>query len=190
MKRRVLSRTGLRCGLLLLALLALAGTIWWDNAVNRGIEADGPAPALAQVARGGVNVYNLQYEVTHDAQGRLMPDNKVAQTMRMIREGGFHWVRTQFPWEDIEICGKGNFQDCHHANQSTWLKYDYIVQQATANGLALIVRLDRPPDWARRGWITTPEVQAQLKLHQPVTGPPDRLADFGDYVAAVAQHYP
>ncbi len=186
----MLSRTGLRCGLLLLALLALAGSIWWDNAVNRGVGADGPAPALAQVPRGGVNVYNLQYEVTHDVQGRLIPNNKVAQTMRMIRDAGFHWVRMQFPWEDIEICGKGSFQDCHHANQSTWLKYDYIVQQATANGLELIVRLDRPPDWARRGWIATPEVQAQLKLHQPVTGPPDRLADFGDYVAAVAQHYP
>ncbi len=190
MKRQILSQLGLRCGLLLVALLALAGSVWWDNAVNRGMGADGPTPALALVPRGGVNVYNLQYEVTHDAQGRLMPDNKVARTMRMIREGGFHWVRVQFPWEDIEICGKGNFQDCHHANQSTWLKYNYIVEQATANGLELIVRLDRPPDWARRGWIATPEVQAQLKLHRPVTGPPDRLEDFGDYVAAVAQHYP
>lgn len=182
--------------LLLLTLLLLAGSVWWDNAVNRGVSSvtEHPRPRWANVARGGVNAHLLHAEVTHDRDGKLLPDNKVKRTFAMIRNAGFHWVRVQFPWEDIEVCGKGQFTDyCRNTNLSTWLKYDYIVQEAEAHGLELIVRLDRPPEWARRAAIATPEVQAQIKAGvagAAITGPPDRLEDFGDYVAAVAQRYP
>ncbi len=179
-------------GLLLgLALLVLAGSVWWDNAVSRGVAPAGAAPpAWAAVPQGGVNVYNLHAEVTHDERGQIIPGNNVARTFAMIGASGFHWVRMQFPWEDLEIDRKGNFTDTRHRGASTWIKYDYIVAEARRNGLELIVRLDRPPAWARAGWIATPEVQAQLALGHDVTGPPDRLTDFGDYVAAVAGRYP
>ncbi|GAC1383840.1 MAG: O-antigen ligase family protein [Herpetosiphon sp.] len=162
-----------------------------DNARNRGVALPNtPRLPLAQVPRAGVNVYNLHLEVTHDDRGNLVNGNKVEQTFQMIAEARFHWVRLQFPWEDIEVCGKGNFLDCRHGNISTWDKYDYIVQQAASYGLELIVRLDRPPAWARARYLQTPEVVAQVDNGNPVTGPPDRLEDFGDYVAAVALRYP
>ena len=42
------------------ALALFAAAVWWDNAANRGVS---PPPAqpipYADVARGGVNTYNL-----------------------------------------------------------------------------------------------------------------------------------
>ena len=169
----------------------LAGSVWWDNAVNRGVSGESrTAIAWADVPLGGVNVVGIEQEVVTPEQRRT-GDNKVAQTFRMIRDGGFHFVRVQFPWEDIEVCGRGDFRDCRPAGrgQSTWTKYDYIVEQAAANGLALIVRLDRPPEWARRAALASPEVRTALEVHGNVTGPPDRYEDYASFVAAVAKRY-
>ena len=29
----------------------------------------------------------------------------------MAAAAGYHWLRQEFPWEDIEIHGKGDFED-------------------------------------------------------------------------------
>lgn len=175
------------------ALLLFASSIWWDNAANRGID---PQPATtfahADMPRGGVNTYNLHAEVVFNPDGSVIPDNKVKRTFEMIAAANLHWVRVQFPWEDIEVCGKNDFVDhCRAASSggSTWLKYDYIVEQAERNGLELIVRLDTPPAWARQNYMNTPQVQAALAQGMLVTGPPDDVADYGDFVAAVAERY-
>lgn len=68
--------------------------------------------------------------------------------IRMAAEAGFHWLRQEFPWEDIEIHGKGDFEDRRHApHRSAWEKYDHIVETAEAYGMELIVRLSNPPAW-------------------------------------------
>lgn len=185
------TRLLLRGFVVALSVVLLAASIWWDNAANRGITPPRSQPLpWTDVPRGGVNTYSLHLEVVTPEQ-RRSGDNKVARTMQMIAAAGFHYVRVQFPWEDIEVCGKGQFLDCRHGDvhQSTWIKYDYIVEQARANNLELIVRLDRPPDWARAGMIASPEVQAALKEGRPVTGPPDNYGDFADFAGAVARHF-
>ena len=107
------------------------------------------------------------------------PDpEKVDRTLAMIADAGFSWIRQQFPWEDIEISGKGDFWD-HKWNVSAWAKYDRIVDLAEENGLQIIARLDNPPAWSRtvgdaEGWTLAP---------------PDDYEDYGDFVYAVVSRY-
>jgi hypothetical protein len=126
-------------------------------------------PAYAQVNPFGVNVF-LEQEV--DPAKREL-------AVRMAAEAGFRWLRQEFPWEDIEIHGKGDFEDRRHEpHRSAWDKYDHIVALAEQYDLELVVRLSNPPAWSRsRG----DEVGSYA--------PPDRLQDYADFVAAVVERY-
>jgi hypothetical protein len=114
----------------------------------------------------GVNTF-LQQEVEPAKRDRQL---------QMMADAGFKWIRQPFPWYDIEIAGKGDFQDCRHPPcKSAWEKYDNIVELAERHGINVIARLDAPPKWA-----------------QSVPGdfaPPANFDDYGDYVAAVADRY-
>lgn len=102
---------------------------------------------------------------------------KVEKTLEMAREAGLGWVKQLLPWEALEV-RRGVFR--HEAtNRSTWERYDEIVAMAERRGLQVIFRLDRPPGWARGQRPNPPDGQH----------PPASLEDFGNYVAAVAQHY-
>lgn len=104
---------------------------------------------------------------------------KIRRSLEMIREAGFHWIRQQFPWEDIEIHGKGDFEDRRtQPHKSAWEKYDRIVELAQEYGLEIIARLDNPPAWSR----------AQGN-EIGTFAPPDNLDDFGDFVYAVVSRY-
>ncbi|GAI88379.1 unnamed protein product [marine sediment metagenome] len=46
----------------------------------------------------GINVF-LEQEVETEKRER---------TLQMISEAGFKWIRQEFPWEDIEIHGRGD----------------------------------------------------------------------------------
>jgi hypothetical protein len=97
----------------------------------------------------------------------------------MIADAGFHWVRQEFPWEDIEIHGKGDFEDRRHEpHRSAWEKYDNIVDLAEEYGLEITVRLSNPPAWTRA-----------LTNTIGTYAPPDDLTDWGDYVYAVVSRY-
>ncbi|MCW5852478.1 MAG: hypothetical protein KIT87_20555, partial [Anaerolineae bacterium] len=103
----------------------------------------------------------------------------VVRSLDMIQAAGVQFVRQQFPWEDIEIHGKGDFEDRRHQPyRSAWAKYDLIVDLAEARGLTLIARLDAPPDWSR----------ADPAEHEWF-GPPDNYDDYGDFVAQVVSRY-
>ncbi|HEX9370676.1 MAG TPA: polymerase, partial [Roseiflexaceae bacterium] len=165
--------------LLALALFAIA-----DNAYNRGITyAPAPPPiAWADVPPLGVNAYNIQYE----------PDRAdVTRTLQLARDLGAHFVRIQMPWEDIEIHGRGDFEDRRNPQDvhSAWDKYDFIVAEAGRLGLDLIARLDRPPLWARQQASATEAFSEGLKLDGNSTGPPDDLADYAGFVRAVVARY-
>ncbi|HZY43846.1 MAG TPA: cellulase family glycosylhydrolase, partial [Anaerolineae bacterium] len=114
----------------------------------------------------GVNTF-LEQEVEPAKRDRQL---------QMIQDAGFKWIRQQFPWADIEISAKGNFDDCRNPPCiSAWTKYDNIVELAAEHQINIVARLDAPPNWAR----STPGDFA----------PPANLNDYADYVAAVATRY-
>lgn len=108
---------------------------------------------------------------------------KRSEQIRLIAAAGFGWLRQEFPWQDIEIAGKGDFSDCRNEAAtggciSAWQKYDQIVDESEAAGLQILARLSSPPAWSR----------ADGEARGPFA-PPDDLTDFTDYVAAVAERY-
>ncbi len=117
----------------------------------------------------GVNVF-LEQE----------PDPAVRErVVKMAAEAGFHWLRQEFPWEDIEIHGKGDFEDRRHEPyRSAWEKYDHIVDLAEQNGMELIVRVSNPPEWTR--------AQGDAA---GTFAPPDDYQDFADFVTALVSRY-
>lgn len=108
---------------------------------------------------------------------------KRSEQIRLIAAAGFGWLRQEFPWQDIEIAGKGDFSDCRNEAAtggciSAWDKYDQIVDESEAHGLQILARLSSPPAWSR----------ADGEARGPFA-PPDDLTDYTDYVAAVAERY-
>ncbi len=121
------------------------------------------------VSAEGVNAF-LQLEADPAVMRR---------TFDVLAAAGVRWVRQEFPWEDIEIHGRGDFEDRRQAPyRSAWEKYDRIVDEAGARGIHLLVRLDNPPEWS----FADPAASGEK-------GPPDDAADFANFVAAVAERY-
>jgi hypothetical protein len=138
----------------------------WSRAVEPRHETADSAALRYRVENPlGVNTF-LEQEVDPAKRRR---------TLEMARDAGFHWIRQQFPWADLEPRTKGVFVHPDYGT-STWDKYDEIVALTHELGLELIVRLDTSPSWARPG-------------NEHVATPPDRLEDYGDYVAAVVSHF-
>ncbi len=174
-------------------MLLLFAALWWfENDQQRGIAFAPPASPIpwTDVPQGGVNLPSLHFE---------QPE-VISRTLDMVQAAGLRWVRVQFPWEDIEIHAKGDFRDFRHDYNgdgsvdqtdaiSAWTKYDGIAAAAQARNLELIVRLDRPPGWARQNLPQEPFRVAQREADPGSTGPPDRFADYGDYVTAVVGRY-
>ncbi len=146
---------------------------WWETAVR-------PAPDLAidalaeqgDVSPFGVNTF-LQQEVEPE---------KRELSLKLLHEAGFTHIRQEFTWEDIEIHGKGDFEDRRNMEAvgavDAWAKYDQIVDLADQYDIEIIARLSNPPAWTRAMTDTIGSM-----------APPDNLADFGDFAAAVATRY-
>jgi len=126
------------------------------------------------IARTSQNPYAVNTFLEQEVE-----EAKIRRSLQMIRDAGFHWIRQQFPWEDIEIHGKGDFQDRRtQPPKSAWEKYDRLVELAQEYGLEIIARLDNPPAWSR---AQGDEIGT--------FAPPDDLNDFGDFVYAVVSRY-
>ncbi len=153
------------------------GMVEWAGNILR------PAPRLAAdvpvnhaaVSPFGINTF-LQQEVELAKRERQV---------QMIAEEGFGLIRQQFPWEDIEISGRGDFVDRRNDLNgdgqideiSAWDKYDNIVGLAEQYGLEILARLDNPPAWTHA---------------DPAIGsfaPPDDLQDYVNYAVALAERY-
>ncbi len=103
----------------------------------------------------------------------------VARTLDMVKAAGITTVRQQFPWADIEIHGKGDFEDRRNGPpRSAWAKYDTIMDMAEARGITVVARLDTPPTWSRAN-----------RDADETFGPPDNYEDYGDFVEAVVRRY-
>jgi hypothetical protein len=126
------------------------------------------------VAHTGMNPYGINTFLEQEVD-----DWKIHRTLRLISDAGFKWIRQEFPWEDIEIEGKGGFRDRRHGEDlSSWDKYDHIVDLAEEYGIQIIARLDNPPAWTRA---------AGNELG--TLAPPDNYEDYGDFVYAVVSRY-
>ncbi len=87
----------------------------------------------------------------------------------LVKEMGFEWVKQNVAWRDIEDIEKGAFN---------WYFPDWIVDHTEQAGLKLLARIDRQPFWSQGP-------NADLYLN----GPPEDLADFGDFCRILAGRY-
>ena len=98
-------------------------------------------------------------------QGFLWWRPEVAERdLNLIREGGFHWVKQTFAWENIEGAGKGHLD---------WSFSDRVVQQVNESNLKLLARISIDPQ-KRDFWAGLP---------------PDSADHFADYIFALASRY-
>jgi hypothetical protein len=141
------------------------------------IKLERPSPQVepyVPIAYSGVNPYGINTFLEQEVD-----DWKIHRTFRLIRDAGFKWIRQEFPWEDIEIEGKGIFQDHRQGRDiSSWAKYDHIVDLAEEYGIAIIARLDNPPAWSRAAGN-----------EGGTLAPPDNYDDYGDFVYAAVSRY-
>jgi hypothetical protein len=158
-------------------LAQLQGMVHWAGNFTRSQPRTAPMVPVNHTAENpyGINVF-LQEEVEPEKRERIV---------QMVAEAGFTWLRQQFPWEDIEIHGRGDFEDRRNDLNgdgqpdtiSAWAKYDQIVDLAEQYDLRILARLDNPPAWSR----SSPD--------RGDFAPPDDLQDFVNYATAVAERY-
>ncbi|MCZ7673468.1 MAG: glycoside hydrolase family 5 protein [Chloroflexi bacterium] len=145
---------------------------WLNTAVRPQPDLAIDALAANEVSPFGVNTF-LQQEVEPE---------KRALSLQLLHDAGFTHIRQEFTWEDIEIHGKGDFEDRRNVEAvgvvDAWAKYDQIVDLAGQNDMEIIARLSNPPSWTRALTDTIGSM-----------APPDNVADFGDFAAAVASRY-
>ncbi|RMG87895.1 MAG: hypothetical protein D6712_04745 [Chloroflexi bacterium] len=197
-----------RYGVFILVVLVVLGGLLWLDLSNQGLawrvfwSLTGEEEPLAQL-QGMVEVVGAAFRQQPDtapltpiAHTDVVPYGinmfleqevelpKIEEQLRMVRDAGFRWIRQEFPWEDIEHDGRGQFTvtrdfdgDGTVETISGWEKYDRIVELTAAYGLELQVRLSNPPAWARAE-------EDPLGL-----GPPDDFDDYVNYAVAVAQRY-
>ena len=99
---------------------------------------------------------------------------KREKTVQMAAAAGIRWAKQQFSWEEIEP-RKGDFR-IPGTVESSWGKYDQIVDLFRQYGIEVIARLDRPPDWTRQ--------DNTLKER-----PPDNLSNYGNFVYEFVSHF-
>jgi hypothetical protein len=130
----------------------------------------------------GVNPYGINTFLQQEVE----PAKRERQ-IQLIAEAGFRWIRQEFPWYDIEISSKGNFEDCRHPPcRSAWEKYDQIVELSERYGLRIIARLSSPPEWSR---AVEDSLSGAGGNARGAFAPPDDFTDFADYAAGVAERY-
>jgi hypothetical protein len=89
-----------------------------------------------------------------------------AYVAQLVNNMGFRWIKHQIEWKEFEP-SKGQY---------LWESIDQIVNPAHDAGLNVLLSVVKAPDWARGGYTTE-------------DGPPADYADYGDFMAAMAQRY-
>jgi hypothetical protein len=121
--------------------------------VQRGTDFLHPEPDTARYAampHADVNPFGINVFLNQEVE-----ESKRDRSLQMVADAGFKWIRQEFPWEDIEIHGKGDFVDRRNDVDGdgeldavdAWAKYDNIVTLAEDHNLDVIARLSNPPAW-------------------------------------------
>jgi hypothetical protein len=162
----------------------VAGLVHWLNTAIR------PQPILAPEEMARAETQSAQsgednplavspFGINTFLQLEAEPEKRV-QSLELLGDAGFHFIRQEFVWEDIEVHGKGDFVDRRNDPDGVdaWAKYDQIVETAEANNIEIIARLSNPPSWTRALTDTIGSF-----------APPDDFNDFGDFAATVVERY-
>jgi len=113
---------------ILLGLLAGVALVANRRALVRGIPQGLPEPVADTAAPPFcINAPLARYE-----------GEELDWAVDLIAQGGFTWVRQEFPWARIEPA-PGRFD---------WEAWDRIVEEVTARGLRVVAVLDAAPAWA------------------------------------------
>ncbi|MFO7537160.1 MAG: cellulase family glycosylhydrolase, partial [Chloroflexota bacterium] len=152
----------------------VAGIIHWVNAAIR--------PSLHLAPQAVQHPDKPLYAINTFLQNEVEVEKR-DQSLALIRAAGFEMIRQEFTWEDIEIAGKGDFEDRRNVEAigvvDAWAKYDNIVDLAEQHEIQILARLSNPPSWSRA--LPDEEIGG--------LAPPDDFNDFADFAAAVAERY-
>lgn len=150
-------------------LLSLVAAWFAQGYFTRGVVT---GPDLEPIPYTDVNPMGVNTFLNEEVE----PET-VERSLDMIAEGGFGYIRQIFGWYEIEP-EPGVYID--RFGNSTWGKYDRIVDMATERNIEIIARLEKPPRWARAG---------QPNLEQFPDGPPDEIADWINFIETVVERY-
>jgi len=100
---------------------------------------------------------------------------KRERTVEMAQTAGIGWAKQEFSWAEIEPLRKGEFTNSV-TGDSSWAKFDEIVDLYRSRGIQVIARLDRAPAWAR-------------PAGSRAETPPLDMEDYGDFVYAFVEHF-
>ncbi len=197
-RRAAISILGLLVLTLLLALDLRSGGLAWQFMWSQTGEEEAPGQLRGMIEVAG-NLIRAPLEteplapINHKAEvpygintflEQEVERPKIEAMLQMISDAGFVWLRQEFPWEDLEVDGRGQYSDSRDLNGDgkpdvvdTWVKYDQMVDLVEKYGLRLMTRLSNPPAWTR----ANPEAGDNA--------PPDDLQDYVNYATAVAQRY-
>ena len=154
---------------LLAVLIGLLGFVLIRHAVQV-LSPEGEWSPTRPVANTDVNPYGANFFLAREVE--LW---KRERTVEMAQQAGLGWAKQQFAWAELEPLQKGEFTD-PLSGESSWTKFDQVVDLYRSYGLQVIARLDRAPGWARLP-DTLPET------------PPTDLQDYGDFVYAFVDHF-
>jgi hypothetical protein len=154
---------------LLVILVALLGFVLVRHAIQAYSPEDEWTPARS-IPNTDVNPYGANFFLAREVEPW-----KRERTTEMAQQAGLGWAKQQFAWAEIEPLQKGEFVD-PVSGESSWAKFDQIVDLFRAHGMQVIARLDRAPGWAR-----VPDTRSET--------PPTDLEDFGDFVYAFVEHF-
>ncbi|MEO6457842.1 MAG: S-layer homology domain-containing protein, partial [Chloroflexia bacterium] len=101
---------------------------------------------------------------THNQYGFIMA---LLENNRAVKDMGFQWVQYGVYWKDAEPT-PGNYN---------WGHVDNILNSARSVGLNVLIRVSRPPQWARDPVCATID-----------TCPPRDAAEFGRFTNRLAAH--
>jgi len=162
----------LRTLLLLAILLAFAGLLVVAlarySALRRPLA--GTWVAARPIPNTDVNPYGANFFLTHEVEPW-----KRERTVEMAQQASLGWAKEQFAWAEIEPQRKGEYVE-PVSGDSSWAKFDQIVDLYRSHGLRVIARLDRAPEWAR-----PPDTRAET--------PPADFDDYGDFVYEFVRHF-
>jgi len=169
MRRSTLRPRTLILAALLVLLVGLLGFVLIRHAIQAASLDDEWIPART-IPNTDVNPYGANFFLAREVETW-----KRERTVEMARQAGLGWAKQQFSWAEIEPLQKGEFID-PVSGESSWAKFDQIVDLYRASGMQVIARLDRAPAWAR-----PPDTRPET--------PPTDFEDLGDFVYAFVDHF-
>lgn len=151
---------GFYTALIVCFLLLLHGILVARHEAQRGIWFPGDAlpPATDLATPLGTTVSLEQYE----------DDAALTRALDAAQGMGIGWLRQELPWDAIEPA-RGEYE---------WERWDRVVQAAHERGFALVLVLNRTPEWAR-----PPSERANP------FAPPQNHTDFVRFARAAALRY-